>query len=101
MAAHTSTQAHPRIALLVSTITTGWDDMFHFFVLFSIVFFSGGMIARLQFGQDDRNFSTYAATLHTQYQMVTGTMPANWGSSLSMFIYCISFNLVIYFLCLV
>ncbi len=54
-----ATRVHPRIALLVKTITKALDDLFHFILLFTIVYVVFCLIGVTSFGQLDANFSEF------------------------------------------
>ena len=54
-----ATRVHPRIALLVKTITKALDDLFHFILLFAIVYVVFCLIGVTTFGQLDENFSAF------------------------------------------
>ena len=54
-----ATRVHPRIALLVETIRKALDDLFHFLLLFALVFLVFNIIAVTTFGQQLPKYSAY------------------------------------------
>ena len=50
---------HPRIALLVQTISKAIDDLFHFLLLFVIIYLTFCLIGVTTFGQKLQDYSSY------------------------------------------
>ena len=62
-----TTGCHPRIALLISVFRYGWDDFFHFMLLFALLFGSCALLATLEFGSEFQEYGAFSNTLGTQY----------------------------------
>ena len=54
-----ATRVHPRIALLVQTISKAIDDLFHFLLLFVIILLTFCLIGVTTFGQKLEDYSSY------------------------------------------
>ena len=52
---------HPRIALLVQTISKAIDDLFHFLLLFVIIYITFCLIGVTTFGQKLPDYSRYGS----------------------------------------
>ena len=66
---------HPRIAVLYGTITAAADDLFHFFILFTVIYSVFGFAAHWAIGADNEKYQTFPAALTTQFEMVIGEFP--------------------------
>merc|ERR1719387_1172367 len=68
-----STKTHPRVALLVSTVQDCYDDLFHFMLLWCVVYLSFGFLATVIFGTHHDSFGNISETMFsTQFDMMIG-----------------------------
>ncbi len=88
---------HPRVSLLVATVSTGIDDFVHFFLLLGIVFLCFALIALKRFASKYDNFATFPTTLVTQFQLMIGEMPANWADDVLLAIFILFFLIAVSF----
>ncbi len=65
----------PRCAILFKTIQLALDDLFHFLVVFTLIFGVAGMLAHWFFGTDYEAFATINMTMYTQFMMLIGEFP--------------------------
>jgi hypothetical protein len=63
---------HPRMALLTNTIKNGIDHMFHFLLLFAILFCFLAFMAHWMFGPDLDIFQTFPQTISEQVRILFG-----------------------------
>eukprot|EP00929_Paragymnodinium_shiwhaense_P099229 TRINITY_DN6080_c2_g2_i1.p1 TRINITY_DN6080_c2_g2~~TRINITY_DN6080_c2_g2_i1.p1 ORF type:complete len:1228 (-),score=245.12 TRINITY_DN6080_c2_g2_i1:359-3781(-) len=63
---------HPRISITTDTIKKSLDDIFHFVIVFSMIFFTLAWLAHWSFGSEKELFSTFSSSLHTCFQMFLG-----------------------------
>ena len=68
------TSAHPRTAILVNTLINGFDDLWHFVILFDIL--NGGFIAlaMAQFAGERDEFADIPSCFETLWEMLLGSM---------------------------
>mmetsp|Transcript_29682 Transcript_29682/g.54020 ORF Transcript_29682/g.54020 Transcript_29682/m.54020 type:complete len:891 (-) Transcript_29682:54-2726(-) len=64
--------AQPRLAVVTSTISFGYQDLLHFAIVFLSVFSCLCLDAVLLFGQDLEEFSTFWRSLHTCFRLMFG-----------------------------
>ena len=69
------TRAHPRVGVLVSTVLMGLDDIFHFAILFLIVFVTFAMTGTWAFGKNNEDFATFQMGMTTQFGLLNGEFP--------------------------
>lgn len=86
---------HPRIAVLYATVVVSLDDMFHFFILFVLIFGVFAFGAHYGMGSEDPAFASLQSTLYTQFQMLFGEIPFAPSASVTNVTYLVSFFLVI------
>jgi len=75
-----ATAAHPRTALLVETVATGFNDIVHFMCVFVPAFYALAAVATWRYGGDDVNLATLTAAANAQYDAMLGP-PGNLGLS--------------------
>jgi hypothetical protein len=63
---------HPRIAILYATIVQSLDDLFHFSIVFAVIFRVFAFAASWTIGSENDDFETTTKALLTQFQMVAG-----------------------------
>ncbi|KAF4687026.1 hypothetical protein FOZ60_004351 [Perkinsus olseni] len=66
-----SMSAHPRIALFADTLRSAQSEIVHFSISFAVLYFGLGLIAWLTFGGLMDEFTTYPATLWTQFYILS------------------------------
>jgi hypothetical protein len=66
---------HPRVAILTKTIVEGFDDIFHYFLLSSLMYGVIAFLGHWQLGPGVPGFETYNDTLIRQFEMVVGEFP--------------------------
>jgi hypothetical protein len=70
-----TTRAHPRVGVLIATVMMGLDDIFHFSILFLIVFITFAMTGTWAFGKEFEEFATFQKGMTTQFEMLNGGFP--------------------------
>lgn len=68
-------EVHPRVDLIARTVKTAGGDMFHFFMIFLLVFAIMAWLAHWSFGPDKIMFSTFQTSANTCFQMLIGEYP--------------------------
>jgi hypothetical protein len=68
-------RVHPRIAVLARTLVEGFDDTFHFLLLFGIIFGILAFVAWWTFGATIGSFNTVGVAAQRQFEMVIGEYP--------------------------
>eukprot|EP00930_Biecheleria_cincta_P025362 TRINITY_DN18068_c1_g1_i1.p1 TRINITY_DN18068_c1_g1~~TRINITY_DN18068_c1_g1_i1.p1 ORF type:complete len:832 (-),score=112.47 TRINITY_DN18068_c1_g1_i1:560-3016(-) len=91
------TSAHPRTAMLVNTFLKGLDDLWHFLLLFLLMFSAFGLLARALFGTLRREFYTLTSTFVVQFHMMLGSIPDGFGLDAEQTIYILLFVFTMYF----
>ncbi|EER18332.1 hypothetical protein Pmar_PMAR005242 [Perkinsus marinus ATCC 50983] len=66
-----SMSAHPRVALFTNTLRSAQSEIVNFSLSFAVLYFGLGLIAWLSFGGIMDEFSTYSATLWTQFYILS------------------------------
>mmetsp|Transcript_24184 Transcript_24184/g.55181 ORF Transcript_24184/g.55181 Transcript_24184/m.55181 type:complete len:1352 (+) Transcript_24184:69-4124(+) len=67
-----ATSAHPRIALITSTLGYAFMDLFHFCIVFILLFVSFAAIATWRFGSGRRDMVGYSAALQALFDTLLG-----------------------------
>ncbi len=75
-----ATKAHPRVALLVSTVGKALDDLFHFVALFLLIFVCFGIIGVSSFGQKLDDFRTFPIAIPALFDIMVGG-PSDWSEN--------------------
>lgn len=91
------TASHPRTAMLVNTFLRGLDDLWHFLLLFLLMFSAFGLLARALFGTLRREFYTLTSTFVVQFHMMLGSIPEGFGEDVDQTIYISLFVFTMYF----
>jgi len=91
---------HPRVSLLVATVTTGIDDFVHFFLLLGILIMCFGLIALLRFAPKYDDFANFEVTLVSQFQLMLGNLPDNFADDILLSIFILFFLIAVFFLML-
>jgi len=65
-----ASQGHPRMAIVFNTISQGFNDLVHLFIVFAIIFFAFVLMGMLLFGTRMEMFSTIKASLGYCMQIV-------------------------------
>merc|ERR1711924_432789 len=64
------TDAHPRIAMITETLRRAASDLFHFCVVFSLIFVCFAMVSTLRFGDRSDLFMNLPRSIRTLYNGV-------------------------------
>lgn len=78
-------QVHPRINFLLATMVQASDEVFHFFLSFSLIFIMFAVVAHFQFGASNSEFATLKRSFLSQFQMITAGIEG-WGDESTDFI---------------
>ncbi len=89
---------HPRVSLLVATVTKGIDDFMHFFLLLGILYMCFALIALLRFAPTYDSFATFEITLVTEFQLMIGNLPVYWADDILLSIFILFFLIAVFFL---
>ncbi|KAF4733977.1 hypothetical protein FOZ62_019898 [Perkinsus olseni] len=93
-----SMSAHPRIALFADTLRSAQSEIVHFSISFAVLYFGLGLIAWLTFGGLMDEFTTYPATLWTQFYILSsGQWFDAWENDWRLFLYIVVYVLLVYF----
>jgi hypothetical protein len=96
-----STKTHPRIALLVSVVAHCYDDLFHFALLWTVIYSSFGILSTVIFGSRYESFNNMKETLFTtQLDMMIGGLeyvPEGFSQDPLLVIYIGLFFMVLFF----
>eukprot|EP00960_Hanusia_phi_P053817 762467-Hanusia_phi.AAC.4 len=65
-----ATKVHPRVGVLIGTLQNGFDDLFHFAVLFLLVFVTFAFTAVWVFGDKRDDMADLSAAMTTQANLV-------------------------------
>ena len=97
------TSAHPRTAILVSTISKAADDLWHWIILFLMVNFGFIMLGIAQFGSDKEEFSSILTSFETLWEMLLGSMlesgdipSSTWSSNWLIMTYLLLYNFLVF-----
>eukprot|EP00746_Dinoflagellata_sp_MGD_P138886 gnl/MRDRNA2_/MRDRNA2_72451_c0_seq2.p1 gnl/MRDRNA2_/MRDRNA2_72451_c0~~gnl/MRDRNA2_/MRDRNA2_72451_c0_seq2.p1 ORF type:complete len:440 (-),score=73.25 gnl/MRDRNA2_/MRDRNA2_72451_c0_seq2:208-1338(-) len=74
-----NSQFHPRTGLLVRTIAEAADHLAHFFLIFLVVFVLFAFFGFSFFGRRFEAYSTFTATMETQFKFLLGSHPGDMG----------------------
>ena len=73
------TSLHPRLAMLTGTVINALDDLWHTAILTALLMLSFAGLGNWRFGDRLEQFQDVEKTLLTEWEMLLGTSPANWG----------------------
>jgi len=97
------TAVHPRTAILINTITQAAGDLWHFIILFSVLYFGFLALGVAQFASEKEDFSSVSRTFETLWEMMLGSMlesgeisSSRWGHEPLIALYLIAYNLVVF-----
>jgi len=68
----------PRLSVMSKTLANSANDLFHFFVLFMVLFMSWSIAGYFSFGHKVEGFSTITLTVQTMFNMLLGDF--DWGA---------------------
>lgn len=68
-------EVHPRVDLIARTVKAAAGDMFHFFLIFALIFLALAWLAHWSFGPDKIMFSSLMTSANTCFQMLIGEYP--------------------------
>ena len=63
---------HPRLALLTSTLKKSIDDLWHAFIIITILMSTFACIATWKFGASRIEFTTFGTSIRTEFSMLFG-----------------------------
>ena len=75
IAKNLSKRCHPRIAVLYKTITAAGDDLFHFLIVFGVLYTQMASLATWMFGSSLPEFRSMSVSMRTQFEMIIGDFP--------------------------
>jgi hypothetical protein len=81
-----STKAHPRIALLVNTLTHAADDLFHYVLLVLIVASTFCLLGLVSLRSDTEAFQDLPSTTVTLWNALMGNLPDEWAEQGTTFV---------------
>lgn len=90
-----TTAVHPRIGVLIGTVKAGLDDIWHYAILFLLVFCFASMVATWSFGTR-AEFEDLETSMQTQFNMLLGNLPPKYDEDPLLIIY-ISLSIVVQF----
>merc|ERR1712013_811217 len=67
-----ATSAHPRIALITSTMKHAITDLFHFFLIFAVIFAGFALVGSWRFGSELDTMGTWSGAFKAQIDMMLG-----------------------------
>eukprot|EP00438_Fugacium_kawagutii_P003084 Skav236767 [mRNA] locus=scaffold2707:73407:74836:+ [translate_table: standard] len=68
-------EVHPRVDLIARTVKTASGDMFHFCLIFLLIYLAMAWLAHWSFGPDKIMFSSFRTSVNTCFQMLIGEYP--------------------------
>merc|ERR1719329_982940 len=95
-----ATNAHPRIALITETMRHSASDMFHFMMIFLLVFVLFVLICSWRFGSRDEDVADFWNVFYTQFNALLGPPGAlEFGrfDDTEYFMYCLLFHSICFF----
>ena len=87
---------HPRISVLYGTIAQCLDDLFHFFVVFCVIYYVFAFAASWAIGADNDKFETTEKALFTQFEMIMGEFPWNEQPGMIEWFYTMAYSSVVF-----
>ena len=90
--------AHPRLALLTSTLKKSLDDLWHAFLIISILMSAFAAIGSWKFGAVRPEFTTFLSAMRTEFSMLFGNFPDNWDENEDLIIFTICYLLILFLL---
>eukprot|EP00397_Hematodinium_sp_SG-2012_P000223 GEMP01000223.1.p1 GENE.GEMP01000223.1~~GEMP01000223.1.p1 ORF type:complete len:2246 (+),score=320.59 GEMP01000223.1:335-6739(+) len=94
-------RVHPKVAILYKTIAASVDDLFHFALTFSFLYFVLAFVATWTFGAIDERFATFGASCYEQFNMIIGEFPMDPVAELQglyiayLFVFCVLMFLIV------
>jgi len=95
-----ATDVHPRTGLLTGTIAHGLGDLYHFAILFLLVFLLNSLVAHWAFGGTFKEFKDVRTAMKNQLQILLGNLPADFDQHFLMIVYVTSTAILMFFLML-
>lgn len=95
-----ATSAHPRIALITDTLAEAAQDLFHFMLIFLLIFICFAIIATWRFGAKMQELSTTGTAFLTQFNALLGPpgfLEMDLDDSLDYVIYALLFHSICFF----
>eukprot|EP00293_Proteomonas_sulcata_P007529 CAMPEP_0184289516 /NCGR_PEP_ID=MMETSP1049-20130417/1955_1 /TAXON_ID=77928 /ORGANISM="Proteomonas sulcata, Strain CCMP704" /LENGTH=448 /DNA_ID=CAMNT_0026596365 /DNA_START=24 /DNA_END=1370 /DNA_ORIENTATION=- len=82
-----STEVHPRTGLLTETLFHAMMDMWHFGLIFCLVFFFAASVSTWSFGASRHDFKDLRASMRTQFKILMGDLPEDFDENLRMILF--------------
>jgi hypothetical protein len=97
-----ATSLHPRLAILVETISESADDLIHFFILLMVIFAFFAVSGMAQFSAEKVEFKTFTSTLMFLFNVMCGDPSKYFGdpNEPRASLYIIFFMVITFFLCM-
>jgi len=90
--------AHPRLALLTSTLKKSFDDLWHAMIIISILMSAFAAIGSWKFGSERREFTTVLTSLRTEFSMLFGNFPEDWDQSSDLIVFTAAYLIILFLL---
>lgn len=94
-----ATAVHPRTGVLTGTLIKSLNDLWHFTILFMLVFICFALAANLIFG-DRGDFADLETSMQTQFLILLGELPDSYTQDDRMITYVVLTNVVMFLLML-
>jgi hypothetical protein len=96
----TQTRVHPRLSMLVETISEAIDDLWHFFILLMFVFGGFMLMGIAHFGSERAEFRNMQTAYQFLYEMMLGLFPPGCFDNAIFGVYILAFNFLVFFIML-
>ena len=96
----TQTKVHPRLSMLVETISEAIDDLWHFFLLLMFVFGGFMLMGIAHFGSERAEFRNMQTAFQFLYEMMLGLFPPGCFDNVIFGVYILAFNFLVFFVML-
>ena len=97
------TATHPRTAILINTLTEAAGDLWHFIILFCVLYFGFLVLGMSLFAEKREEFSTFPRAFETLWDMMLGSMleggeiaSSRWMVDPLLAFYMILYNLIVF-----
>jgi len=97
-------RVHPKMAVLYKTVEVAVSDLFHFMIVFALLFCTLAFLGTWHFGGVLEKFGSFPMTCDTQFKMIIGEFPfddKDFSPDVVLyFVYLLVFAFVVFFLLL-
>eukprot|EP00293_Proteomonas_sulcata_P012517 CAMPEP_0184304488 /NCGR_PEP_ID=MMETSP1049-20130417/13989_1 /TAXON_ID=77928 /ORGANISM="Proteomonas sulcata, Strain CCMP704" /LENGTH=503 /DNA_ID=CAMNT_0026616303 /DNA_START=36 /DNA_END=1547 /DNA_ORIENTATION=+ len=94
-----ATAVHPRTGVLIGTMREGLNDLWHFAILFLIIFYFFSQVSFWSFNSRAQ-FGDQSTAMVTQFDILLGSLPENFQDDWLLIIYVAMTNVIMFFLML-